>query len=434
MTKFLIIWVGQLVSLVGSGITRFALVIWAWEKTGLATTLALVGFASFAPTILMSPIAGALVDRWNRRLTLMISDLLSGVATFGMLVLLVGGRLEIWHLYVVGVVAGIGDSFQWPAYSATIPLMLRKEQYIRANSLLEVARSGANIAAPVLAGVLLGVIDFDGILRLDLATFGIAVVTLLIVAIPSPQRSEESAGQKASLMQDAVFGFRFIWERPSLLALQGLYFVSNLIGTMGFTVVPAMILARTGNDEVVLGSVQSVGGIGSLIGGLGLTAWGGPKKRILGVLYGLVFIYIGVLFLGLGREVTAWSIGMFLVLLFLTVLNGSSQAIWQAKVDPKLQGRVFATRRLIAQVTVPFGMLISGPLADSVFEPMLSSAAAVPAFIDTLFGRGPGAGMALMLTLSALVGFAVAAAGFAHKPIRDVEELIPDHALAETAS
>lgn len=428
MRAFGVVWFGQMVSLLGTGMAQFALTIWAWEVTGRATALALVGFFNFAPMIAVTPFAGALVDRWNRRLTMMLSDLLAGVATAGVLILFLMGRLEIWHLYVAGLVTGVGQAFQWPAYSAAISTMLRKEDYARANGLLSVAEAGSGILAPLLAGALLGLIGIAGVLVLDLLTFLVAIGALLVVHIPSPRRTAVGQAARGGLLREAFYGFRYIWERRPLLGLQMVFFAMNLVGSLGFTLLPAMILARTGNDELTLGAVQSAGAVGGLVGGLLLGAWGGPKRRVHGVLLGMACASLfGEVLFGLGRSLAVWAAASFSASFFVSILNGSNQAIWQAKVAPDVQGRVFATRRLIAQVTAPLGMLAAGPLADLVFEPAMQPGGALAPWLGGLVGVGPGAGMALLFVLAGALGLAVSLGAYAVPAVREVEALIPDH-------
>lgn len=178
MVAFLVVWAGQVVSLLGTGMAVFALAIWAFKTTGQATTLALMGFFTFGPTVLLSPITGALVDRWNRKLVMMFSDLASGLATVALLLLYATDSLQIWHLYVAGAFSGAFQAFQFPAYSAAVTLMLPKAQYARASGLLSLAESASAIAAPLLGGILLGVIGIAGVMAIDVVTFVAAIGAL----------------------------------------------------------------------------------------------------------------------------------------------------------------------------------------------------------------------------------------------------------------
>jgi len=435
MVAFTVVWLGQAISLLGTGMSRFALTIWAYEVTGKATALALVGFFGVLPLVALSPIAGAIVDRSNRKLMMMISDLAAGVTTIAVLVLYATGQLQIWHLFIAAFITGTFQTFQWPAYSAAITLMLRKEQYGRANGMIELAGASSGIFAPLLAGALLGVIGLTGILAIDIVTFVVAVGALLFVHVPQPVRSE--AGQKAqgSIWQESLYGFRHIFARPSLLGLQIVFLLGNLFSTVGYTVMAPMILARTGNNAVVFGAAQTAGAIGGVVGGVVMSAWGGFKNRVHGVLsgWGLTSL-LGQALMGLGRALPVWAVANFLGAFFSPIINGSNQAIWMAKVEPDVQGRVFATRRLIAWLVTPIATLAAGPLADYVFEPAMQSGSGLAATFGWLVGTGSGAGMSLMILLSGLAAALVGFGAYGVRAVRDAESLLPDHDAAVTAS
>jgi DHA3 family macrolide efflux protein-like MFS transporter len=428
MRGFTIVWIGQLVSLLGTGMTRFALTIWAWQVTGEATALALVGFFTFAPTVLMSPVAGALVDRWNRKLVMMLSDLAAGVSTAVILILHAGGVLEIWHLYVMGAFSGVFQAFQFPAYSAAVTLMIPKEQYGRANGMIGLAGSASNIVAPILAGILMGTIGIIGIMTFDVFTFIVAILALLLVRIPQPIPSKEGREVKPSLWRDSLYGFKYIYERPSLLGLLLVFFSVNLALSISFTLLAPMILARTGNNSMVLGAVQSAVGVGGVVGGLIMSAWGGPRRRINGVLIGMALQFVfGQTLMGLGQGPYIWAAAAFSTLFLLPIVNGCSKAIWQAKVPPAVQGRVFATSRLIAQISNPVGTVLAGPLADYVFGPAMMPGGILTPVFGWLVGAGTGAGMSLMFVITGALGTIVSIGAYAFKTIRNVEDILPDH-------
>jgi len=426
MRLFAVIWSGQFFSLLGTYMSQFALTIWAWQLTGQATTLALVALFSFTPSILMQPLAGALVDRWNRKLVMMISDIASGIATIVIFILLTAGRLEVWHLYITGAFTGVFQSFQWPAYSSSITLIVPKANYARASGLLSLADSVSNICAPLAAGILIGVIGVAGILTIDIVTFLAAVGILLAVPIPQPPKIE--TGEKKSLLSDSLFGFRFIFERPGLLGLQLILSASNLVTGLAFTVLAPMILSRTGNDTLVLGSVQSAFGVGGVVGGLLFSAWGGSKRKVDGILLGgAASCIMGMTFLGLGRDPFLWTAAAFLTMFFVPMSNGSNQAIWQSKVPPEMQGRVFSTRALIAQISAPIAMGMAGPLADLYLTPSMMPGGSLSTIFGWLVGTGPGAGMALLFVVMGVVGALICLSGYAFTAIKDVEKTILDH-------
>lgn len=432
MTGFTIVWFGQLISLLGSGMTVFAVSIWAWQETGQATALALAMFFGMGPSIFLSPVAGALVDRWDRKLVMILSDLAAGLSTVALLLLLLADQLELWHLYAANAFSGAFNAFQFPATSAAVTTMLPKKQYARASGMLSLAQSASGILAPISAGALIGFIGIGGIMGIDIVTFVFAISSLLIIHIPRPKESESGRDSRGSLWQESLYGFKYIFQRTSLLGLQLVFFMINLIAMFGFTVMVPMILARTGNDSLVLGSVQSIGSIGGLVGGLLLSVWGGPKRKVHGVLGGMIMESLfGLVLLGVGRTVGLWSAAWFLVGFFLPVLNGSNQAIWQAKVAPDVQGRVFAARRLIAQVAAPISILAAGPLADFVFEPAMVAGGRLANIFGWLVGTGPGAGMGLMFVFAGVLGALVGAGGYLFPAVRNAEEILPDHEVEE---
>jgi len=429
MLGFSVVWFGQFISLVGSGMSRFALTIWAWQITGQATALALVGFFSFAPTVLLSPIAGALVDRWNRKLVMILSDLAAGLATIAILTLLLLDRLEIWHLYVAGAFSGVFGSFQFPAYNAAITTMIPKKHYGRANAMVGMAGSATEIIAPILAGLFLAVLGIRGILVLDIVTFVFAVLVLLCVTIPRPEQTSHGREARGSVWAESLYGFKYMLKHRSFLALLLLILGANITLLTGFTVLPPMILARTASDELVLGAVQMALGIGGVAGGLIMSLWGGPKRKILGVFVGLAGLSVaGEVLIGLGRSTYVWAAGAFFVTFFLSLLNTSSGAIWQAKVPPDVQGRVFAVRRMVGAIGAPIAMLCAGPLADYVFEPLMASGSPLAETLARVVGSGPGAGMSLMFVLGGGIGLILALGGLAIRKLRDIDVMVPDHA------
>lgn len=448
MRAFIIVWLGQLVSLFGTALTQFALTIWAWELTGEATALALVGVFTFGPTVILSPVAGALVDRWNRKFVMMVSDIGAGISTLILLILFSADSLEIWHIYITGAFAGATQAFQFPAYSAAVTLMLPKEHYARASAMLAMAQSASGIFAPAVAATLLVFIGIGGIMTIDIITVTVAVLALLFVYIPLPEVTPETKAQQGNLLKETAFGFRYILQRPSLLGVQMVFFTLNLFGTIGFILLPAMILARTGGDgvsldnilsapialadssngEIILGAVQSMLALGGLIGGLWISVWGGPKRRIHGVLIGMVFSSLfGQVLVGASQAPLVWAISSFVGSIAIAVLNASNQALWQTKVAPDVQGRVFAVRMWIAQITIPFSMLLGGILADNIFEPAMMPDGALADTFGGLVGTGAGAGMSLIFVITGVLGILAAIGAYFIPAIRNAETLIPDH-------
>jgi len=435
MKAIIVIWLGQLISVLASSMTGFALSIWMYQQTESATAMALVQVCFITPFLIMSPFAGVMVDRYNRKLMMMLSDFTSILSTGLVFLLYVSGNLQFWHLYIAAVLGGIGNTFQWPAYSAAIGTMVPKEQLGRVNGMMSLVEAGPGVVAPLLAGMLLPFIGLPGILTIDIVTFFLAIGALLLVFIPQPQRTEEGQKAKGNMLKEAAFGFKYIFARPSLLGLQLLFFAGNLFSGVAFAVMAPMILARTDQNALIFGTVQTAAAIGAVVGGIAMSAWGGFNRRIHGVLASWIwFGLFGACVLGTGFGLPVWVAGAALGELVIPLMNGSNQAIWQAKVAPDLQGRVFSSRRLIAWFTNPVSPIIGGTLADFVLEPAMRTESALSNTFGWLVGTGPGAGMGLLMLICGVLIALVGVVGYFIPVIRKVEDLLPDHEQAIPAA
>ncbi len=433
MFGFTLVWLGQIVSVLATNMSAFALTIWVFEKTGSATALASMQVFFITPYVIITPLVGVLVDRHNRKLMMMVSDLMAGLATVAILVLQALGVLQVWHLYAAAIFQGLGNAFQWPAYSAAISTMIPKEQYGRANGMMSLIDMGPGVLAPMLAGALLFKIGLTGILSIDVATFLSAILILLFVHIPQPPRTAEGAQAQGNVFREAVFGFRYIFARPSLLGLQLIFFFGNLCSGIAYTVVVPMVLLRTGNDSVSLGLVQSAGAIGGVVGGVTMSAWGGFKRKVHGVLAGWAVSSFFFALMGLGTWLPFWIGAMAFSTIFVPLINGSNQAIWQSKVAPDVQGRVFSARTLIAWMTNPISPLIAGTLTDYILEPAMRAPSGLSSLFGWLVPPGPGAGAGLLIVFGSLGGILAGLAGYFIRPILHAEDILPDHDLIATA-
>jgi DHA3 family macrolide efflux protein-like MFS transporter len=428
MFGFSIVWAGQIVSVLASNMTGFALTIWMFQETRSATAMGLMQVCFITPFLLISPFAGAMVDRYNRKLMMMVSDLVAVTATVGILVLQAAGRLQFWHLYVATVVQGLGSSFQWPAYLAAISTMVPKDKYSRANGMMSLVDSGPAVFSPMLAGALLPLIGLTGILIADVVTFFLAISALLVVTVPQPERTVEGQAAQGNLLKEAVYGFRYIFDRRPLLSLLLLILTLNLVQGLSGPLFAPMILSRTGDSSVALGSVQSCWAIGGVVGGLIMSAWGGFKRRIRSMLVGWMFFTVfGQLLLGLGRDLPVWIPAILIASMSFPISQGASNAIWQAKVAPDLQGRVFSARRFIAWFVDPIAPIMAGTLADYVTEPAMQSQTWLASTFGWLVGAEPGSGMALQYIISGVGWIGIILVASLIPVIRNVEDLLPDH-------
>jgi hypothetical protein len=269
-----------------------------------------------------------------------------------------------------------------------------------------------------------------GLAVIELLTFTVAVGILLAVRFREPERPVIPAGVAwwRSWAADAWFGFGYILRRRGLLGLLVTFSGVNLLIGLGGGLTLVIVLARTGGDEAAVGLVQGVGALGGVLGGILMSTWGGPRRRILGVLGGAVSLALsGRVLFAVSSSVPAWAASRAASNLFLPLVNGSNQAIWQVKVDPAQQGRVFGARRVFAQVTYPVGLLGAGLLVDDVFEP---GVAAGTGWLweagQAILGGGAGTGAALLMGLTGILGVFVPLVAWAVPSIREVERRLPD--------
>lgn len=413
MRNFIIIWLGQTVSLIGSRMSAFAITIWAWELTNQVTTLAWVGFFTQIPAILVTLFAGVIVDRYNRKFLMVIGDGVTGLSTIAILLLHLTNNLQIWHLYVIFAIAGIFGQLQELAYSASVSLMVPKQHYSRASSIGFLASYGSSIIAPALAGSIYYIIGLNGILTIDIASFVIAIATVLWLPIPQPNLTESSSKNRFNIIQDISFGFRYIMARKDLLAILLLASLFWFAHDVGGSVYAPMILARTGNDAKVLGIVSSAAGLGGVFGGLLVTVWGGPKRKIQGFLLGMIGAGLSKIVFGLGQNLFIWIPAQFCSSINFPIMGSSGEAIWLANVNPDVQGRVFAIRSVLKLVMSTIAYLIAGPLADRVFEPAMKPGGSFAFVFGNIFGVGTGAGIALLYVISSICLLFVGFSGYA---------------------
>jgi hypothetical protein len=306
--------------------------------------------------------------------------------------------------------------------------MLDKSQYARASGMRSLAENGSQILAPIAGGALLALIGLQGILLVDVATFLFAVTTLLLVRFPQPLPTSEDEREQPFLVQ-LTFGFRYIFGRRGLTGLLLIFFGIHIFASLTyFSVLPAMILARTGGNELALASVQAALGAAGLVGGLVVSVFGLPQRKIHAVLAGAALSFVlGDFLFAVGQSLPVWILGASAASFFIPFIVAGDRAIWQAKVPPALQGRVFSVSGMLRNASSPLGYLIAGPLADRIFEPAMASGGALAPIFGTLVGSGPGAGIAVMFLLTAIGGCTVSLSGYLFASVRNVEADLPDH-------
>ena len=425
MRTFIVVWFGQLISTIGSGLTGFALGVWVYQETGSTTLFAMNMLAYAIPNLVVSPFAGALVDRWDRRKIMIMSDTGAGLATLSVAALLVTGNLEIWHVFVATAVSATFTTFQWPAYSATTTLLVPKEQLGRAGGMVQIGEAVSQLLAPAAAGALFVTTGLQGVVLIDFVTFLIAVGTLLLVRFPQPEATEEGEQSKGSLLSEAVYGWKYIAARSGLLGLLLIFAAFNFFTSLMYPLIAPLILDMASPD--VLGYLASIIGVGMLIGTLVMSVWGGPKRRIHGVLFFLFLAGLFTMGFGISASLTVMAISGFFMMLVMPIINGSSQAIWQSKVAPDVQGRVFAIRRMIASSIIPIAYVLAGPLNDKIFKPLLVEGGTLAnTFVGQVLGVGSSRGTGLLFIVIGFLSGLVALSGYLNPRVRNVEDELPD--------
>jgi len=420
LRDFLLIWSGQVVSSVGSRLSSFAMGLWILQTTGSSIQFAMTFVAMDVPGLLVAPLAGPLVDRWDRRRVMAACDAVCALAALVMAALLAGGQLAVWHVYAGVAVASVCATFHGPAFNASIPLLVDQERLPRINAMVQSGTAAAAIVSPLLAGAMVTVFSLGGVLLADALTFVVAVGTLLLARVP---RVAPSTGPRRSVLAEAAVGWRYLRERPALMAL--LYFdglTRFLFGMASVLIAPLVLGFAT---PALLGVQYSISGAGLLAGGLVMAALGAPRQRgrallALSALAGLLLAAHGL------RPAFAMvAAAGFLMFFTLPMIGALNTSIWQSKVPPELQGRCFSMKQVLSNTVSPLAYVLSGPLAELAFEPLLQPGGALAGSFGWLLGVGPGRGTGLAFVVLGLALAAAAALVYALGTLRQVDAL-PD--------
>ena len=429
LRPFAIIWCGQLSSLVGSALTGFALGVWLFQRTGAVTDLALNALCTTLPMALLSPLAGALVDHHDRRTLMIASDCLAATVTLAIAFLALGGRLATWHVYAFTVLISALNVLHGPAYLATVSLLVPKEHLGRTSGMTSLAYAASSTVAPALGGALVVTVGLAGVIVIDLATFVLATVSLLVVSIPRLSTAGQAA--RSSYWHDVAAGWRYIAARPGLLWMT-LYFAAlNLAEGMSNVLRVPLVLSFA--PPTALGAVMSAAGAGGLAGSFLMSTWGGPRRRVHGVLAFTALAGLFMVVAALRPSVLLLGIAYAGRYVCGPLFSGCATAIQQSVVAPGMQGRVFAVGSAVRGATLTLVYLAAGPLADGVFEPLMIVGGALSGSAGALIGVGPGRGIALLMGLLGLVTMGVALAGRLSRRLYRIEEELLDAARPQAS-
>ncbi len=368
--RFFTIWSGQAISMLGSQVVSFAIVWYLTEQTGSATVLAIASMFGVLPNVILSPFAGAITDRGNRKKIMILSDVIIGLARLLGFVLFTTGAIRIWHIYFMIFIGSAAGSFQHPAMAASTALMVPKKHLSRVAGMNQTLQGALSIAAPPLGALLMSFTKIANIYMLDFITMLFAVLPLFFIPIPHPEKRKDENGDmiKRTFFEDLKEGFQYIlnWKGLTLLLVSAMFI--NFLISPAMSLLPLLVSKHFGGNEVQLAMINSMLGIGMLIGGLVLSVWGGFKKRILTSFMGLVIA--GLSFAAIGFIPSSGftiAVGIFLIsALMIPLINGPIHAVVQSAVTPEMQGRVISLISTFAGLAMPIGLAVAGPLSDAM--------------------------------------------------------------------
>ncbi|MDA0634428.1 MFS transporter [Nonomuraea sp. MCN248] len=421
--RFALIWTASLLSSVGSSLTTFVLGVWVYQTTESPTQFALVVLSGMLPGILIGPFAGVVVDRFDRRTVMIVTDCLAALSTAALAVLIWTGSLAVWHVALAGAVSGACGVFHLTAYQAMTPLLIPERHLGRANGLMHLS-TGVQIAAPVLGATLLATVGTAGVVAIDLGTFGVAMMALLLIRLPAAVlRPNAAVTERPAVLEDLGAGWRHLRARAGLTALVAALTGFNFTFAVAGVLVQPLILSFAGPG--VLGVLMFAGGAGMLAGGLLMGAWGGPRRKITGM---TAFMALGGVFLVLHTlSPSPLLVGLAAAgfLFTLPVVNGCAHAVLQSRVEPALLGRAMGTAHTLGSAAVPIGYLLAAPLAEHLLNPALLPGGALADSAGLIVGVGEGRGIALVLFLDGLLLLGLAAVLAALPALRRLDHARP---------
>ena len=419
LRAFLLLWSSQAVSSLGTAMTEYALVVWAYGREGTASSVTLLTLCSFMPTILFRFAAGALADRWNKKRVMLACDLAAACGTAVVLALHTASALTIWHLYVINILLSLMNALQVPASFVATSLLTPKEHYARASGLQGVSGAAVSILAPALGASLLAFGGLRAVLVCDLATFAVAFFTLLFfIRVPEPERAAKERGEP--FLKSCMGGVNYLRGHAVLLRLILFMACINFLAKLGNDgMLAPFVLGRTGGDQQVLGAVETSVAFGLLAGSL-LVTWMKPVKDKLR----LIFLTTAAIFLGnIAQSLTGrpwlWCAAAFLSYAVAAVMNANFTVFMRERVPVEMQGRVFSAKDTLQNCSIPLGLFLGGVLADHVFEPFMAPDSPGAEALSALFGAGQGAGVGVMFFCAGVLGVALCLAQVGRKAFRE---------------
>lgn len=420
--KYVIFWLSQSVSQLGSAMTSFALILWAYTQNGSAMTVSLMSFFNYMPYIIVSLFAGTFVDNHSKKKVMLVSDSVAAVCSVIVLILSIGNSLQIFHIYMVNFVIGFMNAFQGPASAVAVGKIVPKEKLAQVSGMNSFSGNLISVMSPVLAASLFAFGGLKIILFIDFLSFIAAFsVLLFVIKIPEDERKE---AEKKSMLTGCAEGFDYLKHNKGIFTIIITMALLNFFSSLTYeNILSPMILARSANNSIVLGVVNAMMGIGGIVGGI-IVATGKFSKNSVKMIYiSAIFSFLlGDIMMGAGRNVIFWSLSGLAANLPIPFINAGQNVILYQRVPEHIQGRVFSVRNAFQFSTIPIGILFGGFLADYVFEPFMMSDRSIVSVLQLLVGKGQGSGMAVMFLCTGLMGCFFSLISYRRKEIQELRE------------
>jgi DHA3 family macrolide efflux protein-like MFS transporter len=371
MKPFLILWSGQAISLFGSQLVQFALIWWLTQETGSATVLAMAALVGLLPQVVLGPFVGVLVDRWNRRMVMLVADSVVALATVVLALLFWSNGVQIWQVFMILFIRALAGSFHWPAMQASTVLMVPEKHLTRVQGMNQTMQGALNIVSAPVGALLLAVLPVQGVLAIDVITAVFAIVPLLFIHVPQPENQQIQSTQSLKAFshefgKDLKAGLRYVWSWPAMMMIMVMAMLINLVLNPAFSLLPLLVTGHFNGDALQLGLLEAMFGFGLVVGGVLLGIWGGFKRKIVTSLLGLIGMGLASLVVGFTPSTMFYIavLGAFAIGYMNSFVNGPVFAIMQTTVAPEMQGRVFTLIGSLSGLMSPIGLMIAGPVAD----------------------------------------------------------------------
>lgn len=417
ISQFLIVWAGQLISNIGSGLTAFTLGVFVYQRTHSATSYALIMFFSFLPALLLKPIGGVLADRFDRRLMMIIGDLGSALGLVFILSFLVSGNLALWQIYAGAAISSAFTALHNPAYKASVSDFVSEDMYARASGLMQLAATSQFLISPIIAGLLFAVMDIKYIIMIDILSFLIAVLAVFWVRqsqVPSRTQHPEQR-----FLRELKDGLLTITVNGGLVVLVAITAV--LCFYMGFiqTLMGPMLLNFI--DPRSFGIAQSICATGLLVSSLLIGVFGGTKNHVTTMSLSLALVGLFYALIGVTSNVYLIVIFGFLFFFGLAFVQTSLEVLIRQNVANEKQGRVWSLISVVTQLGYPAAYGLAGPLADRVFNPLLLKDGPLASTVGRMIGTGPGRGIGFMFVICGVLVMLLAATAGRIRAVRALE-------------